>query len=188
MLQIDREVQIVKCKHCGAPLMPEDRFCIGCGKPAEPAEEAAIPASPAPGAEPPAGSVPPPPQYTPPAGQNAGCGAPPPYSYGPAPGYGAPPYGAPNYQAAPISGTGYVIWTILATLFCCMPFGIPGIVFALQIDRFVAQGNIAAAQSAAKKAKTWAIVAMAAGVLLYIFLGIVYGSLVAYYIANPYDF
>ncbi len=47
----------------------------------------------------------------------------------------------------------YLVQSILATLFCCIPFGIVAIVFAAQVNSKVQGGDIAGALSASKKAK-----------------------------------
>ncbi|MCO5055093.1 CD225/dispanin family protein [Thermomonas sp.] len=59
-----------------------------------------------------------------------------------------------------------LIWAILATLFCCLPLGIVSIIYAAKVDGLVAAGNYAAAQEAADKAKSWAMWAAGAFVIL----------------------
>lgn len=49
-----------------------------------------------------------------------------------------------------------LIWAILSTLFCCLPLGIVSIVYAAKVDGLAAAGDLAGAQEAADKAKTWA--------------------------------
>ena len=51
----------------------------------------------------------------------------------------------------------YLVWAILTTLLCCMPFGIVAIVKATQVDTYWAQGNQAEAIEAANAAKKWSI-------------------------------
>ena len=43
----------------------------------------------------------------------------------------------------------YLVWAILSTVLCCMPFGIVAILKASQVDTFWAQGNQAEAIEAA---------------------------------------
>jgi hypothetical protein len=50
------------------------------------------------------------------------------------------------------------VWSILTTLFCCLPFGIVSIVFAAQVDSKFNSGDGAGAQRASDNAKKWAIV------------------------------
>jgi hypothetical protein len=61
---------------------------------------------------------------------------------------------------------------ILVTLFCCMPFGIPAIVFAAQSMGRHSAGDYAGARIAADKAKTWCWVSfglgLAAGVVWFL--------------------
>lgn len=50
----------------------------------------------------------------------------------------------------------YLVWSILTTLFCCMPLGIVSIVFSAQVNGKAAAGDIAGAQLASENAKKWA--------------------------------
>lgn len=49
----------------------------------------------------------------------------------------------------------FLVWAILSTLFCCLPFGIVSIVYASKVDGLWYAGEYAEAQSAASKARTW---------------------------------
>ena len=59
----------------------------------------------------------------------------------------------------------YLVQSILVTILCCWPFGIPAIVYAAKVDDFVARGDIAGAMDASRKAKTWAWVSFGCGML-----------------------
>ena len=61
----------------------------------------------------------------------------------------------------------YLVWAILSTLLCCMPFGIVAIVKATQVDTFWAQGNQAEAIEAANAAKNWTIVSAVSAVAVW---------------------
>lgn len=60
----------------------------------------------------------------------------------------------------------HLVWSILTTLFCCLPLGIVSIVFAAQVNGKVAAGDIAGAREASDKAKKFAIWAAIAGVVV----------------------
>jgi hypothetical protein len=65
----------------------------------------------------------------------------------------------------------YLVWSILVTLFCCLPAGIVSIVYAAQVNGKLQAGDIAGAQEASKNAKTWCWVSAGVGLgitLLYI--------------------
>ncbi len=47
----------------------------------------------------------------------------------------------------------YLVWAILSTLLCCMPFGIVAIIKATQVDTYWANGNYDEAYAAADSAK-----------------------------------
>lgn len=49
----------------------------------------------------------------------------------------------------------YLVESILVTLFCCMVFGILGIVYSVQANSAFSSGNIAAANEFSAKAKQW---------------------------------
>lgn len=74
-----------------------------------------------------------------------------------------------SYMPPPMSDSreyipNHLVWAILSTLFCCLPFGIVSIVFASQVDGKRAAGDIAGAREASGKAKFWAM--LSAGLAL----------------------
>ena len=58
---------------------------------------------------------------------------------------------------SPVKGSTYLVWSILVTLICCLPLGIPAIVFAAKIDNCNARGDFAAAAQNAQRAKNFCI-------------------------------
>ncbi|MBO4370685.1 MAG: CD225/dispanin family protein [Paludibacteraceae bacterium] len=65
----------------------------------------------------------------------------------------------------------YLVWAILSTVCCCVPFGIVSIVFSSKVDRLYDDGEYEEAQMTADKAKKWAVISAASAaafVLLYI--------------------
>jgi predicted secreted protein len=80
-----------------------------------------------------------------------------------------PPPAAPGYNQPTAGGTpppNYLVWAILSTLFCCLPFGIASIVFAAQVNSKYASGDVAGAQATSEKAKRFAIIAAIVGVVV----------------------
>ena len=57
----------------------------------------------------------------------------------------------------------YLVFAILTTVFCCLPAGIPAIVYAAQVNGKLQAGDIAGAQAASKNAKMWCWIAAGAG-------------------------
>lgn len=49
----------------------------------------------------------------------------------------------------------FLVWAILGTLFCCLPFGIVSIVYASKVDGLWYAGYYDEAEEAASKARTW---------------------------------
>ena len=60
----------------------------------------------------------------------------------------------------------HFIKSIIATVCCCVPFGIVGIIYATRVDAFLKAGNRAAAEDASKKASLWSNLAIGIGVVV----------------------
>ncbi|OBF60041.1 hypothetical protein A5787_20680 [Mycobacterium sp. 852002-50816_SCH5313054-b] len=82
----------------------------------------------------------------------------------PPPGYPAPQPGWPP-QREPDN---YLVWGILVTVLCCLPFGIVSIVYSTKVSGLWVQGRYAEAQTAADNAKKWAIIGAVVGVAAYV--------------------
>lgn len=54
----------------------------------------------------------------------------------------------------------YLVFAILVTVFCCLPAGIPAIIYAAQVNSKLQQGDYLGAQQASKNAKTWCLVSV----------------------------
>lgn len=76
------------------------------------------------------------------------------------------PYAPPGaaYGGADIST--YLWQSIVVTLICCQPFGIPAIVYAAKADAFKFTGNLAEARAASDKARTWCWVSFGLGLVI----------------------
>jgi hypothetical protein len=89
------------------------------------------------------------------------------------------PAARPSYAAAPAAGQkvpNYLVQAILVTLCCCLPVGIPAIVFAAQVNSKVAAGDLAGAEVASRKAKMWCWIAFGLGIVANI-IGFIIGFL-----------
>ncbi len=103
-------------------------------------------------------------------------------SGGPAPA-SVSPYSAPVSPYAPTSNPNqeipnYLWQSIVVTIFCCWPLGIPAIVFAAKVDGLKARGDIAGAMAASANAKRWTWIAFGLGltaIVIYIIVMIVAG-------------
>ncbi len=66
----------------------------------------------------------------------------------------------------------YLVQSILCTLFCCLPFGIPAIVFASRVNNKIATGDIDGAQEDSKKAKMWCWISFGLGLVIFVFYAV----------------
>ena len=94
-----------------------------------------------------------------------------------------PPAAAPPpAQPGGMPPQNYLVWAILTTIFCCLPFGIVSIVFAAQVNSKWAAGDVAGANASAANAKKWAIVSAVVGIVgavLYLIFFVILGGLAA---------
>lgn len=82
---------------------------------------------------------------------------------------------SPAGGSAPVPNN--LVWAILS-LICCLPLGIPAIIFATQVNSKVAAGDIAGAQDASQKAKKFAIIGLilwGVCVILYVLVFLILG-------------
>lgn len=139
----------MNCPYCGSANPEGSAMCASCGQ----SLVVAPPVAPAPPAPPEA------------------------YAQPPAPVYAPPQYAQPQVVAA-VPVKNHLVMAILATLFCCLPFGVVGIIFATQVNSKLAAGDFAGAQQASKNAALWSWLAIGGAVLLvilYVVLFVVLG-------------
>jgi hypothetical protein len=87
-----------------------------------------------------------------------------------------PPYGSGGGYAAPLppSGGGFggtppdnkLVWSILATLFCCLPFGVVAIIKSAEVNSKWNAGDVAGAHQSAADAGKWIKWAVIVGLLV----------------------
>jgi hypothetical protein len=70
----------------------------------------------------------------------------------------------PPSSGAPASVPNYLIPAIIS-LFCCLPLGVVGVIFAAQVNGKVAAGDTTGALDASKKAKMFSFIAIGLGLL-----------------------
>jgi hypothetical protein len=72
----------------------------------------------------------------------------------------------PPYDGGPTPHVkNYLVESILCTICCCLPFGIPGIVFAAQVDSKLKGGDVDGAIEASEKAKKWTLISFILGLI-----------------------
>lgn len=81
--------------------------------------------------------------------------------------------------SAPTGGSAPDTWlwqSIVATLFCCLPAGVVGIIYAAQAQSAIGTGDYATATAKASTARTWTLVSVGLGVVT-IIIAVAFGLL-----------
>jgi peptidoglycan biosynthesis protein MviN/MurJ (putative lipid II flippase) len=97
-----------------------------------------------------------------------------------------------NYQQQPMltPPKNWLVESILVTLFCCLPFGIAGIVYASQVSSKFAAGDQAGALQASKDAAKWTKIGFFVGLgimVLYIIAIFAFGMTAFWADRHGYD-
>ncbi|MGB5930048.1 MAG: CD225/dispanin family protein, partial [Cyclobacteriaceae bacterium] len=71
----------------------------------------------------------------------------------------------------------WLVESILATILCCLPFGVVGIINAAKVESRFYAGDIAGAEHASKEAGKWTKIAAVVGIVV-IILSIVFNGAV----------
>ena len=82
-----------------------------------------------------------------------------------------PPAGGAYTQTVDVQN--YLVFAILATILCCLPAGIPAIVYAAQVNGKLQAGDLAGAQATSKNAKMWCLISAGLG----LGVGLIWGVL-----------
>lgn len=89
------------------------------------------------------------------------------------------PSGAPSQMSTEPCPPTYLIWSILVTLFCCWPLGIPAIINASQVESAYNKGEIELAKKRSKNALNYLIASAIIGVVASLaYLGMIIFSIV----------
>lgn len=87
----------------------------------------------------------------------------------------------PPASGAPANVPNYLIPAIIS-LFCCLPLGIVGVIFAAQVNGKVAAGDMQGAMDSSKKAKLFSFIAIGlglVGIICYVLMIVIFGGLAA---------
>lgn len=57
----------------------------------------------------------------------------------------------------------HLVFAVITTVCCCLPFGIVAIIYSNQVNTKVALGDVQGAKEASNKAKIWCIVSLVSG-------------------------
>jgi len=73
-------------------------------------------------------------------------------------------YAQPQTPDEPCPPTN-LVWAILATVLCCIPFGIVGIIYANKVSKCYLAGDLIGAKKASETSAWWCIAAIVVGVV-----------------------
>jgi hypothetical protein len=88
----------------------------------------------------------------------------------------------PGWQGQP-EPDNYLVWAILCTVLCCLPFGIVSLVYSNKVSGLWTQGRYAEAQVAADTAKKWAIIGAIVGGVVAVIIAVLWVSF-AIFVSN----
>ncbi len=74
-----------------------------------------------------------------------------------------------TYNALPKT---WFVEAILVTIFCCMPFGVVGLVYAIQVRSMIEVGRLDLAEKFSVQAKNWTIISFFIG-LFFVFIWVI---------------
>jgi hypothetical protein len=83
-----------------------------------------------------------------------------------------PPVSSRSFYTGPVIPN-YLWQSIVVTIFCCWPFGIPAIVYAAKVDGLQARGDFLGAMSASQSAKNWCLAALIGWVISFV-VGVIF--------------
>ncbi|MBP3714214.1 MAG: CD225/dispanin family protein [Phocaeicola sp.] len=75
----------------------------------------------------------------------------------------------------------WLITAILTTIFCCMPFGLAGVVYAARVEPYFLAGKYTEAEMASRNAKKWTLIGIAIAVVWWILYVAFFASMFATY-------
>ena len=68
----------------------------------------------------------------------------------------------------------YIVWSILATLFCCLPGGVVAIIYSAMVGSKLAANDYEGALKASKKAKLWCWLSFGIGLAMQLIVTAIY--------------
>jgi len=69
-----------------------------------------------------------------------------------------------------------MVMAVLTTVFCCLPLGIVGIIYASKVDNLYYAGDYAGAVAAAKSARTWCLIGAIGSIVISALYLLIYGG------------
>ncbi|MDD2475690.1 MAG: CD225/dispanin family protein [Dysgonamonadaceae bacterium] len=79
----------------------------------------------------------------------------------------------PQGMDIPIRPKSWLVASILTTIFCCLPFGIVGIINAAKVNSLYDQGLYDESKRVSANAKKWTMIGVIVGIVYYIIVFIV---------------
>lgn len=76
-----------------------------------------------------------------------------------------PPPAAETLSKIPNNLALAIVATVVSLVACCIPHGLVSLIFALQVNKKAAAGDIAGAENSAKQARMWALISIIIGIV-----------------------
>lgn len=70
-----------------------------------------------------------------------------------------------------------LVWAVLTTILCCLPFGIVSIIYASKVDGLALAGDTQGARLMADRARNWAIAAAVTPAVLIVLWFLFFGGM-----------
>lgn len=76
----------------------------------------------------------------------------------------------------PLKPNNWLWQSIVATILCCLPFGVVGIIYATKVDSLYYKGKYVESERMAQRAKTWTILSVIAALAYLVLWGILFAT------------
>lgn len=76
----------------------------------------------------------------------------------------------------PLKPNNWLWQSIVATILCCIPFGVVGIIYAAKVDSLYFDGKYGESERVAQKAKMWTLISVGAALLYWVLWVIMFAT------------
>lgn len=87
-----------------------------------------------------------------------------------------PPQDSQGNEMPPLKPNNWLWQSIVATIFCCIPLGVVGIIYAVKVDSLYFKGNYEDAYRMSGKARMWTLASAGVAFLYFVFWIILFAT------------